>query len=208
MFLKLLPLITKSEKTRISVLIVLLALGIVYLLDVDLRNQPFTAHLSGGDHSVTLTALKQQFVGQRMPDIAVHEAVTQRQDMANMDSYGMLIFISANTCVQQRTGALKQAQALHETLNGEVPMRLVLLNSYPDEETNRHKALLLRKATRPDFDVWYANDMIPFTKTISDNQLGVVILIKNHKISSIFHIGDSKGIVYEIRNSGTLSPAS
>ena len=143
-----------------------------------------------------------------MPDITVREAVTQKQDIANIDSYGMLIFISANTCVQQQTGALKQVQTLHETLNSEVPMRLVLLNNNPDEETNRRKALLLRKATRPDFDVWYANDMIPFTKTISDNQFGVVILVKNRKIVSIFHIGDSNGILHKIRNSGTLSSAS
>ncbi|MXW13467.1 MAG: hypothetical protein F4120_10965 [Rhodothermaceae bacterium] len=208
MFLKLLSLVTKSEKIRISVLIALLALGIVYLLDVDSRGQALMAHLSGGDHTVTLTVLKQRFVGQSIPEITVREAVTQRQDIANVDSYGMLIFISANTCVQQQTGAIVQAQALHETLNGKVPIRLVLLNSSHDEESNRHKALLLRKATRPDFDIWYANDMIPFTKTISDNQLGVVILVENRKISSIFHIGNSNGILHEIGNTETLSSVS
>ena len=195
----------KSEIVRISFLFILLGVFSIYFLRDGLQKQTFVSSVSEGNLIVDLTALKEQMFGQRIPVITVHEAITQRQGTASFDSYGILIFIPANTCMQQQASTLKHFRKLHENLNDQVPFRLILLNNDNDGAANRYKSLLLRKAVRPNFDIWYADNSTSFAKTVLDKQLGIAILVKNHKVIDIFYVDDHDTILRSVSNFETLS---
>lgn len=201
-FMKFLIFFVRSEIVQISLLTVLLSvLGLVYLSGVGLWNQQLRSDLIRENPSQKdLTVLKQEFVGHNMPTLTVREAITRKQDTASFDSSGILVLLHLNTCVQQQASILRHVQVLSEALSGQVPIRLILLDNVHDERVNRHKALLLRKAVRPNFDIWYTNDTIPLTQTILENQFGVVLFVKSHQVASIFHVGD-RGILRSVLES-------
>ncbi|MCY4170782.1 MAG: hypothetical protein OXE59_12560 [Bacteroidetes bacterium] len=179
----------KFQIFQVIILTVLLLVGLVHLLNKDSSDQTLFSELTERNYSLTqLNVLAQNYVGLNMPEIIVHEALTHKQGMANIDPDGMVIFIPPNTCIQQLTNSLKQAQRIYHTLNKQIPMRVILVNNIYDDEKNRHTALILRKAIRPKFDLWYTNEITPFTQDILETQTGVVVLIQKRKISSLVNM--------------------
>ncbi len=197
----------KSEIVRVTFLTILLVLGIIHLSRDGLQKQTFMSNLTGKNLIADLTMLRRQLVGQQMPVITVREAVTKRQNTASPNSRGMLILIPANACMQQQIGVLRRFQELHEALGDQIATRLVLLSNDHGGVASRYKSLLLRKAIRPDFDIWYTEGMTSFAKTILDKQFGLVLLIKDHKVTDIFHIEDHGNILRGVSGSETFLSA-
>ena len=101
-------------------------------------------------------------------------------------------------CVQQQISALRQAQTLYESIEKDIPIRVVVLTN-EDEKDSRYKILLLRKAVRPNFEIWYAGNTSMLAETILSERLSAALIVQNHAIRSIFHAGNHPGILRELR---------
>ncbi|MDE2732635.1 MAG: hypothetical protein OXI38_14715 [Bacteroidota bacterium] len=49
------------------------------------------------------------------------------------------------------------------------------------------KALLLRKAIRPSFELWYSNELTRLSKSILLRQLEPVLLVSNSTVAEVYH---------------------
>ena len=169
----------------------------MYVTHTGARNAlPFDLSLgvSPGD----LGVLERDFTGQAMPALVAREASTGRQELVSFDSVGVIIPVSGNTCIQKQVSDLRRAEALHEAIGGQVPVRVVLLTNDSNEESVRYKTLLVRKAVRPSFELWYADDASSLTDAVLSEQLEPALLIQSHTIRSIHHAADRSGVVRKI----------
>ncbi len=195
----------KTELLRIIGLALLLAAGGRYLTHIGGPSAALTVDVARTMYPGDYRALEDTFAGQKMPVLTAHEASTGREEMVSFDAGGVAVLIPGNTCIQQQITALKGAQVLYEAIAEDVPVRVVLLANERDEASIRYKALLLRKAVRPTFDIWYAGDTSTLTKTVLSDHLHSAFLVQNHTIRSVFRADDHSGIIREISD---LRPAS
>ena len=184
----------RAETIKIALLTLLLGLGAMYVTRTGARNAlPFD--LSLRDSPGDLGILEREFTGQAMPAIVAREASTGRQELVSFDSVGVIIPVAGNTCIQKQVSDLRRAEALHEAIGEQVPIRVVLLTNDSNEEAARYKTLLIRKAVRPGFELWYADGVNSLTDAVLSEQLEPALLIQGHTIRSVFHTADRASIV-------------
>ena len=177
----------KSEVVKVLALAILLGLGVGYLSLTD-SGEPTR---SDGVFSIyadasTVDSLMMALEGRVVPVLNAHRAVTEQRDSINIADVGLIIPISGNACIQSHVGALKRAQALHDAIGEEIPVRVLLMTDI-DAEATRARTLLSRKAIRPTFELWYTNDVNPLSRAILSGQLEPVLVISDHTVNSVFH---------------------
>ncbi|MDE2832981.1 MAG: hypothetical protein OXM02_00485 [Bacteroidota bacterium] len=178
----------KTEVTKVLALAVLLILSIGYLpiSDTDEHSS------STGDFHVdvnfsSVDSLRLAFVGQVIAPLHARNTLPGYQIGAlDLTAPSLIIPIPGNSCIQRQVTALRRIRDLHDLIGGELPVRVLLLSQF-DEDATRMKALLLRKAIRPSFELWYSNELTRLSKSILLRQLEPVLLVSNSTVAEVYH---------------------
>ena len=175
----------KSETVKVLALALLLALGVGYLSLVDTA-EPARSNgvLSMYADASTVDSLKLALEGRAVPALNANSIVKGQRDSMNLAAVGLIIPIPGNACIQRQVGALKRIQALHDAIGEDVPVQVLLMTDF-DIEATRMRTLLLRKALRPTYELWYTNDVNPLSRTILSGQLEPVLVISDHTVNSV-----------------------
>ena len=132
-----------------------------------------------------------------LPNFRAHNVVTDQQENISTTGPGLIILIAGTTCAQRQVDALRKIQVLHDTIGKDVPVRALIVTDL-DAGTTRMRALLYRKAIRPTFQLWYTNDVNPLLQTVLSKYLAPVLLVDNHTVRNVFHIGQRNRIIHAV----------
>ncbi len=178
----------QSEIVKVLALTVLLALGVGYLALVENETPapPDDALHIYADVS-SLDSLKLALEGRAMPTLDARRAVTGQLESMNTAEVSLIIPIPGNSCTQNHVGALKRVQALHRAIGEEIPVRVVMMTEV-DAEAARMQALLYRKAVRPTFELWYANNEALLSRTVLSERLEPVLVVSHDTVKSVLHV--------------------
>ena len=178
----------KAEAIKVLVLITLLILGIGYLAlsgSDELAASAEEFHIDVDISSVD--SLRVALVGKAIAPLHAHNTSPDPQvDDLNLTAPSLLIPIPGNSCIQRQVTALRRILALHAIIGEELPVRVVLMSEF-DENATRLKALLLRKAIRPSFELWYTSELTKLTTAVTFRQLEPVLLVSNSKVAQVYH---------------------
>lgn len=196
----------KAEILKIGALAVLLVLGIGYLSNMgEAGSADPVAALSPETDVSTLDSLRLVLEEHTLPNFRAHNVVTDRQDNISTTGPGLIILIAGTTCVQRQADMLRKVQVLHDTIGGDVPLRALIVTDL-DAKTTRMQALLYRKAIRPTFQLWYTNDVNPLLQTVLSKHLEPILLVDNHMVRNVFHIGQRNRIVRAVSQFSAPAP--
>ncbi len=196
----------KAEILKIGALAVLLVFGIGYLLNMgDVRPEGPVAALSPEIDVSTLDSLRSVLEEHTLPNFRAHNVATDQQDNISTTGTGLIILIAGTTCVQRQAEILRKVQVLHDTIGENVLLRALIVTDL-DADATRMQALLYRKAIRPTFQLWYTNDVNPLLQTVLSRHLEPILLVDNHMVRNVFHIGQRNRIVRAV--SQLSAPAS
>ncbi len=188
----------KSEIVKVLALALPLALGIGYLSLVDTA-EPARSNgvLSMYADASTVDSLKLVLEGRAVPALNANNILKGQRDSINVAAVGLIIPIPGNACIQRQVGALKRIQALHDAIGEDVPVQVLLMTDFGIEAT-RMQTLLLRKALRPTYELWYTNDVNPLSRTILQGQLEPVLVISDQTVNSVFHAVEHNRVVHTV----------
>lgn len=191
----------KAELLKIGVLVVLLMFGVGYLLSMGDTGSTDPGGLISPETDVsTLDSLRLVLEEHTLPNFRAHNVVTDQQENIGTTGPGLIILIAGTTCAQRQVDVLRKIQVLHDTIGEDVPVRALIVTDL-DAGTTRMRALLYRKAIRPTFQLWYTNDVNPLLQTVLSKYLEPVLLVDNHTVRNVFHIGQRNRIIRAISQS-------
>ncbi len=58
--------------------------------------------------------------------------------------------------------------------------------------------LLLRKALRPTYELWYTSGVNPLSRSIVSGQLEPVLAVSDHTVNSVFHTVQHNRVVHTV----------
>lgn len=127
----------RIELFKITGLLVLLVAGGLYIAHIGAAGTQSNTNTSPLEDPGDYRALDRDFAGQAMPLLTAHEASTGRKEGVSIDAEGMVVLIAGTACVQQQISGLRQAQTLYESIEKDMPIRVVVLTN-DDEVSHLH----------------------------------------------------------------------
>ena len=197
----------KAEILKIGTLAVLLVLGIGYLSNMGDAGSvdPAVSALSPEADVSTLDSLRSILEEHALPNFSAHNVVTAQQENISTTGPGLIILVAGTACVQRQVDVIRKIQMLHDTIGEDISVRALIVTDL-DAEITRMQTLLFRKAIRPTFQLWYTNDVDPLLQTVLSKRLEPILLVDNHIVRNVFHIGQRNHIVRAV--SQLSAPAS
>lgn len=180
----------KPELFRVFSLVLILSVGLSYLLLVETQVPAQSgAVLDIYSNVKSLDSLRLAFEGRSSPRMYARLAESDQRDDIGMKTTGVIIPLSANDCVQRQVEALKRIRTLHRIIGEGIAVRVLLMSEFDDEST-RMRALLLRKAIRPTFELWYTNEENPLSQAVISKHLEPVLVIRDREVIGVFHAAE------------------
>ena len=188
----------KAELLKIGALVVLLVFGVGYLLNIGKTGSADPGGVISPETDVsTLDSLRLVLEEHTLPNFRAYNVVTDQQENISTTGPRLIILVAGTTCAQRQVDVLRRIQMLHDTIGEDVPVRALIVTDL-DAGTTRMRALLYRKAIRPTFQLWYTNDVNPLLQTVLSKHLEPVLLVDNHAVRNVFHIGQRNRIIHAV----------